>query len=34
VIPISKFGDGIHCFIGICLPVLSYPFRIDVVYML
>src|SRR5215217_5790000 len=27
-LPITKFGDGIRCFIGICLSVLSCPFRI------
>jgi len=26
-LPISEFGDGINCFIGICLSILSYPFR-------
>jgi predicted ATP-dependent endonuclease of OLD family len=28
ITPLSVFGDGIKCFIGICLSVLSYPFRI------
>jgi energy-coupling factor transporter ATP-binding protein EcfA2 len=28
LLPISEFGDGINCFIGICLSILSYPFRI------
>jgi putative AbiEii toxin of type IV toxin-antitoxin system len=28
IVSVSEFGDGVQCFIGICLSVLSYPFRI------
>jgi predicted ATP-dependent endonuclease of OLD family len=27
-VPLDEFSDGINCFIGICLSILSYPFRI------